>query len=95
MGKFTYSPREYDKPNIVDKSEKEYPTMYLDVSPEQLKGLDAGQDVEIVIRGKVKGLRYDTEDNYGTGASVTISLRSSDVKETESQTVIDDMLEDD
>lgn len=96
MSSFTYSPIEYDEPCVTSETrEKEYPSVHLDVGPEQLKGLDAGQDVEIVIRGKVKSLRYDTSDNWGTGASVSVSLRSCDVKDSQEQSVIDSMLDED
>jgi hypothetical protein len=97
MSKFTYSPIDHGGScaSPRDGDEKEYPSVHLDIGPEQLKGLDAGQDVEITIRGKLKSLRYDTDDNWGTGASVSVSLRSCEVKDSEEQSVIDSMLEED
>lgn len=95
MSKFTYSPIDHGDSCTPCKSseDKEYPSVHLDIGPEQLKGLDAGQDVEITIRGKLKSLRYDTDDNWGTGASVSVSLRSCEVKNSEEQSVIDSMLD--
>ena len=75
--------------------EVRYPSVYLDVSPEQLKSINVDEDVEIVIRGKVKSMRFDTDDNYGTGASINISLRSNELKNTDSNDDIAEMLGDD
>lgn len=93
--KHSYSPYTGDdcSPCVEKEREPEYPTVHLDVGPSQLKGLEVGEDVEIVIRGKVKSLRYDTSDTWGTGASVCISLRSSEIGSTEAETVIDELLE--
>ena len=78
-----------------DEKEVRYPSVYLDISPEQLKNLSVDEDVEIVIRGKVKSMRFDIEDNYGTGASISISLRSNELKNTDSNDGIAEMLGDD
>ncbi len=94
MSSYNYEPIDYDRPcTSGEAKEKEYPSVHLDVGPDQLKGLEVGQDVEIVIRGKVKSMRYDTDDNWGTGASVGISLRSCDIKDSQEQSVIDSMLD--
>lgn len=97
MSSYKYKPRSYDdcSPCTESKEEKEYPSMHIDVGPEQLKGLEVGSDVEIVIRGKIKSLRYDTEDNWGTGASVGVSLRSSEVNDSEAESIIEGMLGED
>lgn len=99
MPKYQYKPlKDYDeccKPTSSGEEKVRYPTVYLDVDPSQLKGLEVDEDVEIVIRGKVESLRYDTDDSYGTGASVRVSLRSSDITNKETESVIDDLIGDD
>lgn len=96
MSKYTYSPKKVDecKPVYVP-DEARYPSMHMDIGPEQLKGLKVDEDVEIVIRGKLKSFRYDSEDDWGTGASISISLRSCEIKSKEAESVIDELLGDD
>lgn len=67
--------------------------MHVDIGPEQLKGLEAGDDIKIVITGKVKSLRYDTEDTWGTGASIGVSLRTCEIEDTQEASIIDSMID--
>lgn len=94
MSSFSYSPIEHSSPCVSSSEDKkEYPSVSLDVGPQQLKGLEPDQDVEITIKGKIVSLRYDTEDTWGTGASVRISLRSCSIKDSQEQSIIDSMLD--
>lgn len=96
MSKYNYSPKKVDECKPVSISnEAIYPSMHMDIGPEQLKGLKVDEDVEIVIRGKLKSFRYDSEDDWGTGASISISLRSCEIKSKEAESVIDELLGDD
>ena len=60
--------------------EERWPRVNLDVDPSQLKGLEVGSKVTVTIVGYIEGYRLDTEDDWGTGASVNIGLKSSDIK---------------
>lgn len=94
-----YSPidRSMSTQDVVAKEEKpRYPTAHLDVPPAALKELEAGEKVTITIVAEVTSLRYDTDDSWGTGASIGISLREIEVEgnaTTENQSVIDSMLD--
>lgn len=101
MSTFNYKPIEDNyggccKPEPSDnEKEVRYPSVYLDVSPDQLKEISIDEDIEIVIRGKIKSMRFDTEDSYGTGASINVSLRSNELKNVDSNSDIAEMLGDD
>lgn len=77
----------------VEVREPEYPRVHLDLMPGQLDGLEPGDDVTIVLKGKVKGYRIDTEDSWGTGASVTVELKQSEIKGAKEETFIDSMID--
>lgn len=97
MSVYNYSPRNHDDrcEPCESTGEAEYPSTYLDIGPEQLRGLEVGDTVEIVLKGKIKSLRFDTDDSWGTGASVGVSLRSCSIKDSEEQTIIDSMIDED
>ncbi|ATB52649.1 hypothetical protein PVS_13 [Vibrio phage vB_VspS_VS-ABTNL-3] len=95
-----YSPIDtsYSEPCVgaEKKDEVRYPTANLDVPPAVLKEIEVGETVTMTITAKVQSVRYDTEDNWGTGASVGISLRDIEISgdaATEQQSVIDSMLD--
>lgn len=54
------------------------PSLYLEVpSKDMLQGLELGKDVEVTIRGKVKGLSSSTSD-YGDGPEERHTLDITD-----------------
>lgn len=97
MSKYQYTPRKIggECSHAPISEELRYPSMYLDIGPEQLRGLQVSEDVEIIIRGKLTSFRYDSEDDWGTGASISVSLRSCEIKSKEAESVIDELLGDD
>lgn len=94
-----YSPISNDYSDSCATKEPEktrYPTAHLDVPPAALKDLEAGEKVTITLVAEVSSLRFDTDDSWGTGASVGLSLRDIEIEgnsTTETQSVIDSMLD--
>lgn len=93
-----YSPidNSYSEPCTAEKKEERYPTAHLDVPPAVLKDVEVGETVTLTITAKVQSVRYDTDDSWGTGASIGVSLRDIEVEgnaTTEQQSVIDSMLD--
>ena len=98
MPKYDYKPLDSDGCCVEAKGgsdEERYPSVYLDISPEQMKGLELDEDVEITLRGKIERMSSDTDDDYGTGANIRLSLRSSEIYSKAQENDIDEMLGDD
>ena len=93
--KAAYSPRKHEDYPSVESSEENYPTVHLDVLPAQLEGIKAGEEVTVTITGVVKGMNMDTEDSWGTGAGLRISLRTSEIEKKDNQDLIGMMLDED
>lgn len=56
------------------KDNKHYPTVYFPVSSEILKGLEVGQDAEIILRGKVVGLESRESENQDNKSEVRLEV---------------------
>ena len=96
---FKYKPLRGDSPVEPSRdSEAEMPSLHMDVDPSQLKGLEVGDSVTVVIKATVRSLRIDTADNWGTGATLGLNLEASEVESTETksseESAIDALLED-
>lgn len=80
------------EPCSVGEGEDRYPTAHFDVLPAQLDGLEPGDDVTIVLTGKLNSFRMDTDDSWGTGASIGLSLRSSEIQSKKVNDAIESMI---
>lgn len=78
------------------KDEDEYydNTVYLPVVPEQVSGLKVGQEVEVVLRGKLE-MVSSREDSGRSTAELRIVLSSSEVKDSEQMSAVDELFIDD
>ncbi len=69
-----------DEPSPIASKEEHWPCVYLDVPKGMsLKGLEVGEEVTILLKGKIKGL---SDREYGK--SMDVELRSLNVKENTS-----------
>lgn len=95
MSVFKYkSMRGYESCEVEEKGEAErYPELYMAIDPRQLNGIEVGGEVTVMVTGKVISLRQDSDDTYGTGANITISMRSSEVKNKKESDFIDSMID--
>ena len=97
---FQYKPLNHDKPEVAEPVGvgEDMPYANLDVDPSQLKGVEVGSVVTITIKAKVKSLRIDTDDSWGTGASISLGLIASDIDtggdSTETEAAISSFIED-
>lgn len=78
------------------KDEDEYydNTVYLPVVPEQVSGLKVSQEVEVVLRGKLE-MVSSREDSGRSTAELRIVLSSSEVKDSEQMSAVDELFIDD
>jgi hypothetical protein len=88
------------KSKVTNEPCEYVPSLYLEVpSKDMLQGLELGKDVEVTIKGKVKGLSSSTS-NYGDGPEErhTLDITDYSVKMAKSgkwEKMADEMEQDD
>jgi hypothetical protein len=73
-------------PGKGEKNKKRYPTVNIPVSPEIIAALKVGGDVEVTLKGKVRGLesRQSTDnDPYNNRNELRVELRVVDAYQAE------------
>jgi hypothetical protein len=71
-----------------EKNKKRYPTVNIPVSPEIIAALEVGGDVEVTLKGKVRGLesRQSTDnDPYNNRNELRVELRMVEAYGTEAE----------
>lgn len=85
---------EVEKEGVADAVKQYTPSVYLEVSKEQLDLLEVGKNVQIKLLGKVKGLRADEEMKQDDNRySIDLELKS--VKINSEDTEIGKLLDED
>lgn len=84
---------EVETESIAVEAPQYTPSVYLEVSKEQLDMLEVGKNVTITLLGKVKGLSADERDKGSDRYNIDLELKS--VKINSEDTEIGKLLDDD
>ena len=76
---------EVEPEGIAETVPQFVPSVYLEVSKEQLELLDVGKNVQIKLLGKVKGLRADEASDDSNRYSIDLELKKVSIVDDDNE----------
>jgi hypothetical protein len=76
---------EVEPESIAEDVPQFIPSVYLEISKEQLDLLEVGKNVKIGLLGRVKGLRADEGDNDNNRYSIDLELKKVSIVDDDNE----------
>jgi len=76
---------EVEPEGIAESVDQYVPSVYLEISKEQLEVLDIGKDVKITLQGKVKSLSSNERDKGTQRYEITLELKQVEINANDNE----------